>query len=96
MPKRQPLQLQAEEQELLDSFEAGEWKSVESKDEELDRYRQYARATFTKDQKVNIRISAKDFQALQKRALIEGLQYQDLIASVLHKYVSGRFKEESL
>ena len=82
-----------EEKDLLESVEAGEWKSVEAKDSELKRYQQYARSTFKKDRRINIRISAKDLQALQKKALIEGVPYQTLISSVLHKYVSGRFKD---
>ena len=86
--------LDKEETELLESVEAGEWKPVDRRDSELKRYQAYARATFKKDQRVNIRISTKDLQALQKRALVEGLPYQTLISSVLHKYVSGRFKEE--
>ncbi len=61
---------------------------------ELERYRQYARATFKKDMRVNIRISRKDLEALQKRALEEGIPYQTLMASVLHKYVSGRLVEK--
>jgi predicted DNA binding CopG/RHH family protein len=61
---------------------------VEGK-EELDCYGQYARATFKKDMRVNIRISRKDLEALQKRALEEGIPYQILMASILHKYVSG-------
>ena len=61
---------------------------------ELERYRQYARATFKKDMRVNIRISRKDLEALQKRALEEGIPYQTLMASVWHKYVSGRLVEK--
>lgn len=85
--------LDKEEKELLDSVEAGEWQSVGSKDSDIKRYRQSARATFKKDRRINIRLSAKDLEALQKRALIEGVPYQTLISSVLHKYVSGRLKE---
>jgi predicted DNA binding CopG/RHH family protein len=85
--------LEKEEKDLLESVEAGEWKSVDSKDSELKRYQQYARSTFKKDRRINIRISAKDLEALQKRALIEGVPYQTLISSVLHKYVSGWLKE---
>jgi predicted DNA binding CopG/RHH family protein len=85
--------LDNEEKELLDSVEAGEWQSVDSKDSDIERYRQYARSTFKKDRRINIRLSAKDLEALQKRALIEGVPYQTLISSVLHKYVSGRLKE---
>ena len=50
-------------------------------------------ATFRKDRRLNIRLSSKDLEAIQKRALAEGLPYQTLIASLLHKYASGRLKE---
>ena len=85
--------LDKEERELLKSVEAGEWRSVREKDREVSRYQEYAKATFRKDRRVNIRISGKDLEALQKRALEEGIPYQTLISSVLHKYVSGRFQE---
>ena len=88
--------LPKEEKELLDSVEAREWSSVAAKTSELGRYQRYARATFKKDRRINIRISTRDLEALQKRALIEGVPYQTLIASVLHKYASGRFREEGL
>jgi hypothetical protein len=52
----------------------------------------YARATLRKDRRLNIRISSKDLEAIQKRALEEGLPYQTLIAGVLHKYASGRLR----
>ena len=51
-----------------------------------------AAATAT-DRRLNIRLSSKDLEAIQKRALAEGLPYQTLIASLLHKYASGRLKE---
>jgi predicted DNA binding CopG/RHH family protein len=57
------------------------------------RYSRYAKATFRKDRRLNIRISTKDLEAIQKRALEEGLPYQTLIASLLHKYASGRLRE---
>lgn len=85
-----------EEEELLRSVEAGEWQSVKDKDAQLARYQEYARATFKKDRRINIRISSKDLEALQKRALMEGIPYQTLIASVLHKYVSGRLAERQI
>ena len=49
--------------------------------------------TFRKDRRLNIRISSKDLEAIQKRALEEGLPYQTLISSLLHKFASGRLKE---
>ena len=79
-----------EEAEVQDSFERGEWRSVPGKERRVGQYREYAKATFRKDRRVNIRISGKDLDVLKKRALEEGLPYQTLISSVLHKYVSGR------
>ena len=86
----------SDEEELLRSVEAGEWQSVKEKDAELARYQGYARATFKKDRRINIRISSKDLEALQKRAMIEGIPYQTLIASILHKYIAGRLSESRI
>lgn len=83
----------ADEKQILDSFERGEWRSVEGAKRERSRYARYARATFRKDRRLNIRISSKDLEAIQKRALEEGLPYQTLISSLLHKYASGRLRE---
>ena len=85
--------LDQEERDLLESVESGEWKSVSGKGAELARYKDYAQATFRKDQRINIRISGKDLDALKKRALLEGIPYQTLIASILHKYLSGILRE---
>ena len=82
----------ADEKELLESVERGEWKSAGAK-RERTRYARYAKATFRKDRRLNVRLSSKDLEAIQKRALAEGLPYQTLIASVLHKYAAGRLKE---
>jgi predicted DNA binding CopG/RHH family protein len=85
--------LKKDEQELLESFEAGEWVSVPNREKEVPRYKEYAAATFKKDRRINIRISSKDLDALQKRAIREGIPYQTLVASILHKFVSGHFAE---
>ncbi|NJN98019.1 MAG: antitoxin [Anaerolineales bacterium] len=87
------LKLDMEEKELLASYEADEWQSVGNLENKAQAYSEYAAATFKKDKRVNIRISGKDLEALQKRALEEGLPYQTLIASVLHKFISGRLVE---
>ena len=87
------LKLDAEEKELLASYEADEWQSVDDVEQEVKAYSEYATATFRKDRRVNIRISSRDLEAIQKRALEEGLPYQTLIASVLHKYINGRLVE---
>ena len=85
--------LKKDERELLESVEAGKWQSVPDRDAEVSRYQEYAAATFKKDKRINIRISSKDLNALQKRALRESIPYQTLVASVHHKFVSGQFRE---
>jgi predicted DNA binding CopG/RHH family protein len=87
------IRLDREEVELLDSYDAGEWRTVEGWEAGAKTYQEYARATFRKDRRVNIRISSRDLEEIQKRALEEGIPYQTLIASVLHKFVSGRLVE---
>jgi predicted DNA binding CopG/RHH family protein len=86
------MKLEQEEKELLESVEKGEWRSVAGLKQERKRYSGYAAATFRKDRRVNIRLSGKDLDALQKRALAEGLPYQTLISSIIHKFVSGRLQ----
>jgi predicted DNA binding CopG/RHH family protein len=88
------LKLQQDELELLASYEADEWKSAKKLSEQKEKYRAYAHATLRKDKRVNIRISEKDLLALQKRAVRQGIPYQTLISSVLHKYVNGAFTEK--
>ncbi len=88
------VELNPEEKELLESYERDEWRSVSDIESESGRYRKYADATFKKDKRVNIRISQKDLMAIQKKALEEGIPYQTLISSILHKYISGRLAEK--
>ena len=78
--------------EVLNAYDKGSLKSVATK-KELARLKAAARATGTKDRRVNIRLSSGDLSDIQAKALEEGIPYQTLIASVLHKYVSGRLSE---
>ena len=87
MPK-----IDAYENELLDALEKGQLKSVATK-AELAKFKAAARATAIKDRRVNIRLSSGDLSDIQVKALEEGVPYQTLIASVLHKYVTGRLAE---
>jgi predicted DNA binding CopG/RHH family protein len=86
------MKLDKYEKEVLAAFEAGTLKPVASKDE-LALIRAAARATAIKDQRINIRLSAGDLRDIQVKALQEGMPYQTLIASVLHKYATGRLAE---
>lgn len=87
------LYLDQEEQNLMESLERGEWKSVKNLKQEIRKHRQYARNTLRKDKRVNIRISSRDLEALQTKAVENGIPYQTLMGSVLHRYVSGRLVE---
>ena len=88
MPRLDPDELQ-----LLEDYESGQLISVATQ-AELQRLRDAARATAVKDKRVNIRLSSADLMDIQARALAEGMPYQTLIASVLHKYVSGQLTEK--
>ena len=81
------------EEEILTAFEKGQLKSVATKSE-LAKFKAAARATAIKDRRVNIRLSSGDLNDIQVKALEEGIPYQTLIASVLHKYVTGRLSEQ--
>ena len=82
----------AYEADLPGAFDKGALKSVATK-AELSRFKAAARATAVKDKRVNIRLSSGDLQDIQVKALEQGMPYQTLIASVLHKYVTGRLAE---
>lgn len=86
--------LDKEERELLDSYERGEWKSVKNLKEEIENHRGYARQTLKKDKRVNIRISSMVLDELQTRAVEDGMPYQTLISSILHRFVTGKLVEK--
>lgn len=88
------MKIDDDELELLTAFDQGKLKSVATK-AELAKFRAAARATALKDKRVNIRLSSGDLRDIQVKALEEGVPYQTLIASVLHKYVTGRLAEPS-
>ena len=89
----QKAKLNKEEQDILESFERGEWKPVANRRQEVARHVTYAKNTLAKDRRVNIRISSKDLEELQAIAVEDGMPYQTLMASVLHRFASGRFVE---
>jgi predicted DNA binding CopG/RHH family protein len=85
----------AYETDILSAYEDGRLKSVATR-AELAKFKSAARATAIKDRRVNIPLSTGDLQDIQAKALAEGLPYQTLIASVLHKYVTGRLSEREI
>lgn len=85
--------LDNEERDMVESIERGEWRSVMNLKAEIKKHQEYARNTLRKDKRVNIRISARDLEAIQAKAVEDGIPYQTLMASVLHRFVSGKLKD---
>ena len=86
--------LNQEEREILEAFESGTLKKSKGDAATQKQHKEYAEAMFKKDARINIRLPSKDLRGLQKMALAEGIPYQTLVASVLHKYVEGRLREQ--
>jgi len=86
------IKLDKEEKEILKDFEAGEYKSVLTP-KRKKTLQAIAEATFKKDKRINIRISSRDLESIQRRALEEGIPYQTLVSSILHKYISGGLQD---
>lgn len=86
--------LTEEEQEILDYFEKGEL--VKIPEEELKKQKEIAKIAaanfFKKYERINIRLPLHDLNHIKRVAAQEGIPYQTLIASVLHKYASGYLK----
>ncbi len=85
--------LTKEEQEILDSFENGDWVPVADLPERRKELAEDARNTLKKDKRLNIRISERDLTELQRKAIKEGLPYQTYISSILHKFINGTLVE---
>lgn len=79
-----------EEKELMESIERGEWKKASKSEKDLKRFQEAARETLRKDARINIRLTKRDFFNLKTKALKEGMPYQTLVASVIHKYLTGQ------
>jgi len=85
---------QSSDEQLLANYASGKLVSAGLSKAELKKFRDAARATFVKDRRVNIRLSSPVLLDIQARAAEEGIPYQTLIASVLHKFVTGRLVEK--
>jgi predicted DNA binding CopG/RHH family protein len=89
------MKLTKEEKDILKSVENDEWESIPNFKIEARRMQEAARATQRKDKRVNIRMTERDLAYFKKKAMREGLPYQTLISSVLHKYINGRMSEKA-
>ena len=86
------MKLDKEEKKLLKAVEAGEFESVLTKKRRAELVAA-AKNTTRKDKRINIRISNRDLMAIQLRASEEGVPYQTLVSSIIHKYISGSLKD---
>ncbi|MBP8082984.1 MAG: antitoxin [Spirochaetes bacterium] len=84
------------EKELIKSIDNEEWISVKNPAELKKMFKSAARTTLIKDQRMNIRIAKRDIQSLKAKALEEGMPYQTLVSSILHKYITGKLTEKQM
>ena len=87
-------ELSAEERDVLDRFERDELRTAPDAEREIKAARQAARNTFNKTKRVNLRMTERDFNLAHAQAREEGIPYQTLLSSVIHKYLSGRLTEK--
>lgn len=85
--------LTREEQELLESFEKNEWVPIKNFSKRKEELITYAKNTFKKDKRLNIRISERDLNELQRKAVSEGFPYQTYVSSIIHKFINGKLTE---
>lgn len=81
--------LDQEEKELMESIDNDEWQTVKNVDQEKEQAVMAARNTLKKDKRINLRLTQKDYHQIQIRAIEEGIPYQTLISSIVHKYLTG-------
>ena len=86
--------LSVEERDILDRFERGDLRSAPGAEREVEVARQAARNTFHKTKRVNLRMTERDFKLAHSRAREEGIPYQTLLSSVIHKYLAGRLTDK--
>ena len=82
--------MSTEEREILEKFERGRLRTASNVEVEFENARRAARHTFSKTRRVNLRVTERDFSLAHARAREEGIPYQTLLSSVIHKYLSGR------
>jgi predicted DNA binding CopG/RHH family protein len=86
--------MKKKEKELSDSIDSAEWTSVKNLKDWKSKLKKAAKSTLTKDTRMNIRIHKRDMNLLKIKALEQGIPYQTLVSSILHKYVSGKMVEK--
>ena len=78
-----------EERDLMESLEKDDWKTVNDLEERKESAVMAAKNTLKKDKRINLRLTQKDYHDIQIKAVEEGIPYQTLISSIVHKYLNG-------
>lgn len=89
------LNLNKEENKILESYNNGEWEKISNQENEIKNYQEFAQNSLKKDKRINIRLTNRDLTEIKRKAVNEGMPYQTLVSSILHKYVNGRLIEKS-
>jgi predicted DNA binding CopG/RHH family protein len=84
-----------EERDLMESIEHNEWQPVKNLKQEKEKAMAAARNTLKKDKRINLRLTQKDYHQIQIKAIEEGIPYQTLISSIIHKYLNGSLAPRS-
>ncbi len=84
-----------EEKDLMESIERDEWQPVKNIEQEKRKTIAAARNTLKKDKRINLRLTQKDYHQIQVKAIEEGIPYQTLISSIVHKYLNGSLVSRS-
>ncbi len=87
-------ELDEEEREILEAFRRGELQRIPDADKEIALAKLRARNTLKKSKRVTLRVTEHDFGMAHTRAMEEGIPYQTLLSSVIHKYLSGRLVDK--
>jgi predicted DNA binding CopG/RHH family protein len=81
--------LDSEEKELMESMDREEWNPVKDFPTEKKKAMEAADNTLKKNKRINLRLTPKDYHLIQIMAIREGIPYQTLISSIIHKYLNG-------
>lgn len=84
-----------EEKDLMESIERDDWQPVKNFEKEKEKAIAAARNTLKKDKRINLRLTQKDYHQIQIKAIEEGIPYQTLISSIVHKYLNGSLAPRS-
>ena len=93
--KKAFMPIDQEEQGLMESIDRDAWQPVRDQKQERNKAMEAARNTLKKDKRINLRLSQKDYHQIQVRAIEEGIPYQTLISSIVHKYLNGTLTSKS-